>query len=142
MPPPIRNPLVAPGFAARIADYEPGGLRRSAPRTLQVNVGRRCDLACHHCHVEAGPNRSEVMGERVVHRILWLLERSPELETLDLTGGAPELCPDFRTLVRGARALDRCARLRARRREQEAGHVQLEPHRLDAGGGRAREAHT
>jgi len=98
--------LVAPGFAARIADYEPGGLRRSAPRTLQVNVGRRCDLACHHCHVEAGPNRSEVMGERVVHRILWLLERSPELETLDLTGGAPELCPDFRTLVRGARALD------------------------------------
>lgn len=113
MPPPTPLPLPNPCFDARIADREPDGLRRGVPRTLQVNVGRRCDLACHHCHVEAGPNRTEVMGERVVERILWLLERSPEIATLDLTGGAPELCPGFRTLVGEARALglqviDRC----------------------------------
>ncbi|NRA09107.1 MAG: arsenosugar biosynthesis radical SAM protein ArsS [Myxococcales bacterium] len=101
------SPLPAPDFDARLREIEPRGLRRSPPTTLQVNVGRRCDLACHHCHVEAGPKRSEVMGERVVERILQLLERSPGITTLDLTGGAPELCPGFRTLVRGARALGR-----------------------------------
>jgi radical SAM/Cys-rich protein len=75
--------------------------------TLQVNVGLRCDLACHHCHVEAGPNRTESMDRRTAERVLELLELNPGVETLDLTGGAPELSQHFRTLVSGAHALSR-----------------------------------
>ena len=80
---------------------------------LQVNVGKLCDLACRHCHVEAGPNRTEIMREETVARILELLANAPKVHTVDLTGGAPELNPHFRALVRGARALgktviDRC----------------------------------
>ncbi len=88
-------------------------LRRYAPTTLQVNVGRRCNQACHHCHVDAGPGRTEVMPEAVAERVLVLLERNPCLEVLDITGGAPELAPGFRSLVTRARAvgrrvIDRC----------------------------------
>jgi radical SAM/Cys-rich protein len=75
--------------------------------TLQVNVGKRCDLACHHCHVEAGPRRRETMDARTAERVLELLAREPRLATLDLTGGAPELCAQFRPLVAGARRLGR-----------------------------------
>jgi radical SAM/Cys-rich protein len=72
-----------------------------------VNVGRRCDLACHHCHVEAGPNRSERMSAATAEGVLEVLARNPALSTLDLTGGAPELHEVFRPLVRGARSLGR-----------------------------------
>jgi radical SAM/Cys-rich protein len=72
-----------------------------------VNVGRRCDLACHHCHVEDGPKRSESLDARGALRVLALLERNPEVRTIDLTGGAPELCVEFRRLVQEARALGR-----------------------------------
>jgi radical SAM/Cys-rich protein len=82
-------------------------LRRAAPVTLQVNVGKRCDLACHHCHVEAGPKRTESMDARTARRVLELLAAEPRLATLDLTGGAPELCEQFRPLVEGARRLGR-----------------------------------
>ncbi|TAM09030.1 MAG: radical SAM/Cys-rich domain protein [Nevskiaceae bacterium] len=88
-------------------------LPRTRLEILQVNVGKRCDLACTHCHVEAGPKRTEMMQAATVERILELLADAPTVHTLDLTGGAPELNPHFRTLVRGARALgkrviDRC----------------------------------
>jgi radical SAM/Cys-rich protein len=96
-----------PSFADVVARDGRGPLRRARVRTLQVNVGRRCDLACHHCHVEAGPKRSETLDARTADRVLELLARNPEVETLDLTGGAPELCAQFRRLVRGARALGR-----------------------------------
>jgi radical SAM/Cys-rich protein len=82
-------------------------LRRGAVTTLQVNVGLRCDLACHHCHVEAGPKRREALGEREAERVLALLAANPGVELLDLTGGAPELNPHFRGLVAGARRLGR-----------------------------------
>jgi radical SAM/Cys-rich protein len=94
-------------FDDAIARSGHGPLRRAAVRTLQVNITRRCDLACHHCHVEAGPKRTETLDARVAARVLRLLEQSPDTTTLDLTGGAPELCPEFRGLVRGARALGR-----------------------------------
>ena len=88
-------------------------LRRATVTTLQVNVGKRCNQACHHCHVDAGPKRTERMDERTAARVLALLERSPEVSTLDVTGGAPELWDGFRSLVLGAaalgrRILDRC----------------------------------
>lgn len=96
-----------PDFARSLARHDAAPLRRGPVTTLQVNVGLRCDLACHHCHVEAGPKRTEMMDAATAERVLVLLERSPGVGTLDLTGGAPELNPHFRSLVRGARALGR-----------------------------------
>lgn len=88
-------------------------LVRGASRVLQLNLTRRCNLACHHCHVESSPRRTEAMDATVIERALALLERSPGIGSVDLTGGAPELHPSFRELVRAARAsgrrvIDRC----------------------------------
>lgn len=100
----MRHPA---GFDATLAAHRLGPLRRGAPTTLQVNLGKRCNQACHHCHVDAGPARTEVMSDTVAERVLDLLGRNPVVEVLDVTGGAPELAPCFRRLVRGARALGR-----------------------------------
>ncbi len=81
--------------------------RRDVVRTLQLNIGLRCNLACHHCHVESGPDRHEAMARHGAERVLELLEANPQVEVLDITGGAPELNEHFRFLVRGARALSR-----------------------------------
>jgi len=96
-----------PSFAESTRRKTGGSLRRAPVTTLQVNVGRRCDLACHHCHVEAGPKRTETLDRRTADRVLELLEANPGVRTLDLTGGAPELCDQFRHLVSGARSLGR-----------------------------------
>lgn len=79
---------------------------------LQMNVGKRCNQACRHCHVDAGPDRREVMPPSIVEACLRFLETSG-IPTLDITGGAPELHPAFRDIVRRARAagrhvIDRC----------------------------------
>lgn len=88
-------------------------LRRRPTEILQINVGKLCDLACLHCHVEAGPNRTEIMSERIAKRLMELLANSPGIHTVDLTGGAPELNPSFRYLVKesrqlGKQVIDRC----------------------------------
>ncbi|MBL90240.1 MAG: radical SAM protein [Myxococcales bacterium] len=80
---------------------------------LQINIGKKCNQACQHCHVEAGPNRTEMMSDQTVSRVMELMSNSPDLRTLDITGGAPELHPRFRDLVKHARTLqlnviDRC----------------------------------
>jgi len=85
---------------------------RSALDTLQVNLGYRCNQSCVHCHVDAGPKRTEVMPAGVVGEVLDFLRRVRPAR-LDLTGGAPELNPGFRHLVaeaagRGVRVIDRC----------------------------------
>jgi len=87
-------------------------IRRRRLETLQVNLGYKCNQSCLHCHVNAGPNRTEMMDAETVALVLDVL-RERRLSTLDLTGGAPELNVHFRDLVRGARALgvrviDRC----------------------------------
>ncbi|MEO5732090.1 MAG: arsenosugar biosynthesis radical SAM (seleno)protein ArsS [Rubrivivax sp.] len=87
-------------------------LRRRSLQTLQVNLGYKCNQSCLHCHVNAGPNRTEMMDAATADLVLEVL-RVRKVEVLDLTGGAPELSPHFRRLVRGARALgvrviDRC----------------------------------
>ena len=97
-------PLLTPSDFPAIA--------RRAIETLQVNVGYRCNQACHHCHVNASPDRSEIMGPEVVDEVLRVLA-ARRVPTLDVTGGAPELNPNFRHLVREARRLgvhviDRC----------------------------------
>jgi radical SAM/Cys-rich protein len=92
------------------SDFPP--LQRSRLETLQVNLGYLCNMSCVHCHVNAGPQRTEQMSRDTVDEVLALL-RAADLKCLDLTGGAPELNPHFRYLVREARALgvkviDRC----------------------------------
>ena len=96
-----------PLYDAHLAASPLAHLVREEPRTLQVNLTKRCNLACHHCHVESGPKRSEQLSQAGCERIVELLGLNPQLQTLDLTGGAPELHPGFRDLVRAARALDR-----------------------------------
>ena len=100
-------------FALHLKQEDVGGLTAAAVTTLQVNLGRRCNQACHHCHVEAGPKRTETMPTEVAERVMTLLEESIEVDTLDLTGGAPELNAVFRPLVKharsvGKRVIDRC----------------------------------
>ncbi|MEO0794533.1 MAG: arsenosugar biosynthesis radical SAM (seleno)protein ArsS [Verrucomicrobiota bacterium] len=94
----------APNFLAalRAAGQE---LVRSQPTTLQVNVGRLCNLTCIHCHVNAGPSRKEIMTRETVDGLLGWLEKFP-LPIVDLTGGAPEMIPDFRYLIETLRAQD------------------------------------
>jgi radical SAM/Cys-rich protein len=79
-------------------------LERGVTTVLQINVGKLCNQACTHCHVEAGPKRTEIMGDAVVERLL-ALAASPQVRTVDLTGGAPEMNPHFRRLVAGVAAL-------------------------------------
>lgn len=82
-------------------------LTRALPSWLQVNLGRKCNQACTHCHVDASPARTEMMDARTIDRVIEVLEKNPALEHLDLTGGAPELNPHFRRLVVSARSLNR-----------------------------------
>ena len=87
-------------------------IRRRRLGTLQVNLGYKCNQTCVHCHVNAGPTRTEMMDRETIEQVLAFLAAS-RLKTLDVTGGAPELNPHFRTLVAAARELgvhvmDRC----------------------------------
>ncbi len=87
-------------------------IRRASLATLQVNLGYKCNQSCLHCHVNASPQRTEMMDGDTIDLVLLVLEKR-QVQTLDLTGGAPELNEHFRRLVVGARALgvkviDRC----------------------------------
>ncbi|XP_052798330.1 uncharacterized protein LOC128230259 isoform X2 [Mya arenaria] len=82
-------------------------LQRRRTEVLQVNVGLYCNQACNHCHVESSPRRKEMMSRPVAERCLHLLENSPHVKLLDITGGAPELCTDFRFLTSEAHKLNK-----------------------------------
>ena len=87
-------------------------IRRTELETLQVNLGYLCNQQCLHCHVDAGPRRSEIMQLDAIDHVIEFL-KCQHIRTLDLTGGAPEMNPHFRMLVRharelGVRVLDRC----------------------------------
>lgn len=87
-------------------------IRRKALQTLQVNLGYKCNQSCLHCHVNAGPTRTEMMARQTVLEVIAFL-RASGIKRLDVTGGAPELNPHFRMLVRTARemgiaVMDRC----------------------------------
>ena len=90
-----------------------GALERGPLEILQVNVGKLCNQTCVHCHVNAGPQRTEMISTDTVTAALELLDRFPTVTTVDITGGAPEMAPEFRRLVteahaRGLRVIDRC----------------------------------
>ena len=90
-------------FAAKLAAHDVV-LRAAGVATLQVNVGKVCNQACKHCHVDASPKRTESMSPQVVEAVLNALSKF-RIPVLDITGGAPELNPSFRYLVREAHAL-------------------------------------
>jgi len=73
-------------------------LRRVRPEILQVNVGKLCNLTCVHCHVNSGPKRKEIMTHETIHRVIQWLAKT-QIPTVDLTGGAPEMIPDFRFFI-------------------------------------------
>jgi radical SAM/Cys-rich protein len=103
----ISESLSAPHFDATLARHGIRALSRKSPATIQVNVGKLCNQACHHCHVDAGPRRTERMTGAAAQRVIEVLAASPRVGTLDITGGAPELNPNFAMLVERARALGR-----------------------------------
>ena len=82
-------------------------IRPTRITTLQVNVGKTCNQACQHCHVDAGPNRTETMSSETAEQVIGVLTRYPQLEILDITGGAPEIHSVFRQLVSAGRRLNR-----------------------------------
>ncbi|MEZ4225041.1 MAG: arsenosugar biosynthesis radical SAM protein ArsS [Polyangiaceae bacterium] len=86
---------------AALAPFAPTGIE-----VLQLNLGKLCNQTCRHCHVDAGPDRAEVMSRQTMELCLDALAKS-DIPTVDLTGGAPELNPDFRWLVQQVRALGR-----------------------------------
>ncbi len=100
-------------FADRLA-ADGVNLRHTKTEVLQINVGKLCNLTCTHCHVNAGPKRKEIITRETVDRIIdWLAKT--EIPIVDLTGGAPEMIPDFRYFIERVRALqptrkiiDRC----------------------------------
>jgi radical SAM/Cys-rich protein len=94
------------GFDQALADADLFPLRARPVEVLQLNLGKRCNQTCAHCHVDAGPDRTEVMPRAVLEASLAFLERSG-VPTVDITGGAPELHPDFRELVTRAAGLGR-----------------------------------
>jgi len=109
----LLNRLDLPAFDEVLARH---GLQPLATaeriEVLQVNVGKLCNQTCAHCHVDAGPDRREVMTRETAEQVIELLRRHP-IPTLDITGGAPELNPSFRWLVEqgralGRRVIDRC----------------------------------
>ncbi len=121
-----RHPLAEPGHQLEVlasaGPFPPFGealagaglprLDAASVQVLQINVGKLCNQACRHCHVDAGPDRREVMSRETMEDCLAAVERGP-IPILDVTGGAPELNPDFRWLVaearrRGAHVIDRC----------------------------------
>ena len=111
-------PACAPGVST-LPDFDEtlrrdrlAPLRRLTPHTLQVNVGKLCNQACHHCHVDAGPKRTEVMTRATTERVVDLLEGSAGIRTVDVTGGAPELNPNFSYIVERARVAGRVVMVR------------------------------
>ncbi|MGL5058457.1 MAG: radical SAM protein, partial [Microcoleus sp.] len=71
---------------------------------LQINLGKRCNLACTHCHVEASPKRTEELSPEICEQLIEIIRRFPQIQTVDLTGGAPEMLYGFKPLAEAAKA--------------------------------------
>jgi radical SAM/Cys-rich protein len=81
-------------------------LQPNRTEILQVNIGKMCNQTCRHCHVDAGPDRKEIMTIQTMQQCLSALKNNPELKTVDLTGGAPELNPNFKWFVEEIKKLE------------------------------------
>lgn len=99
-------------FGETLARHQLGELRAAPLKIIQLNVGKMCNQTCRHCHVDAGPDRTEIMSRSTMADCLRVLDQT-DAELVDITGGAPEMNPHFRWLVeeisrRGRRVIDRC----------------------------------
>src|SRR5690349_8555969 len=74
-------------------------LKAASLQIFQVNIGKMCNQVCRHCHVDAGPDRKEIMTHDTMQQCLEVLQANPQLQVVDITGGAPELNPLFRWFV-------------------------------------------
>jgi radical SAM/Cys-rich protein len=101
-----RGPAAIPPFDEALRQHQLSPLVAGSVQVLQLNLGKLCNMTCKHCHVDAGPHRTEVMSRETLEACLDLLRRWP-IATVDLTGGAPELNPHFRWLVEQVRQLGR-----------------------------------
>ena len=106
-------PSTGPSFEQALGIHHQTPLLARSLTSLQVNVGKVCNQTCHHCHVDAGPQRTESMTQTTMDQILDVLDRTPQISTVDITGGAPEMNPHFEYLVeqsriRGRKVIDRC----------------------------------
>jgi radical SAM/Cys-rich protein len=88
-----------PAFYKLLQDHDLFPLKPTGTTILQINVGKMCNQTCRHCHVDAGPDRKEIMTREIMELCLSALRQAPEITTVDLTGGAPEMNPDFRWFV-------------------------------------------
>jgi radical SAM/Cys-rich protein len=84
-----------PKFMDKLSAHKQFPLRPAALEILQINVGKMCNQTCTHCHVDAGPDRKEIMTRETMLNCLAALQNAPSIHTVDLTGGAPEMNPDF-----------------------------------------------
>jgi radical SAM/Cys-rich protein len=96
-----------PVFGDKLKAHGLYPLRPLGTTILQVNVGKMCNQTCRHCHVDAGPDRKEIMDRATMQLCLDALAKAPQLTTVDITGGAPEMNPDFRWFVEQIAALGR-----------------------------------
>ena len=101
-----RSESALPTFEQALSERGLTPLRATSVDVLQVNLGKLCNQTCRHCHVDAGPDRREIMSRKTVDHCLDVLRQS-DIPTIDITGGAPELNPHFRYLVGEARKLGR-----------------------------------
>jgi radical SAM/Cys-rich protein len=118
---PVSPPLITPtphssslpSFEDQLTEHQLNPLMAQHLTTIQINVGKLCNQTCHHCHVDAGPHRTEIMAKDTMDHILRILSHTPSISTVDITGGAPEMNPHFEYLVRECRkmkreVIDRC----------------------------------
>ena len=100
----ITSGTVTPGTVTPFDKTLGAPLSKQAISVLQINLGRRCNLSCSHCHVEAGPHRTEELSPEVCEQLIEVINRFEQIQTVDLTGGAPEMNYGFRPIVEAARA--------------------------------------
>ena len=102
----VKSPTISPDSPSQITPFPKkleAPLTKQQITVLQINLGKRCNLACHHCHVEAGPKRTEELSAEICQQLIELVDRFPQIETVDLTGGAPEMNYGFRPIAETAR---------------------------------------
>ncbi|MEO6894228.1 MAG: arsenosugar biosynthesis radical SAM (seleno)protein ArsS [Ginsengibacter sp.] len=101
------NNFVLPPFQQKLKQNGFFPLTPTSIEILQINVGKMCNQTCKHCHVDAGPDRTEIMTKETMQQCVDALQNNPSIKTIDLTGGAPEMNPDFRWFVEEIKKLNR-----------------------------------
>ncbi|MDE3183170.1 MAG: arsenosugar biosynthesis radical SAM protein ArsS [Bacteroidota bacterium] len=101
------NDFVLPPFQEKLQQSGLYPLKPTGIEIFQVNVGKMCNQTCKHCHVDAGPDRTEIMTKETMQQCIDALRNNPSLKTVDLTGGAPEMNPEFRWFVEEIKKLNK-----------------------------------